>query len=48
MRKSCKKDKNHKLLGAINAASDGGPDIKERILLKQMKSRQRRILKDEW
>jgi metal-responsive CopG/Arc/MetJ family transcriptional regulator len=40
--------KNKKLLEAINAAYDGPPDRDEELHLKQMKSIQRKLVKDQW
>lgn len=41
--------KNRKLLEAINAAFDENPpDESEEQLLKRMKAKQRRLVKDQW
>ncbi|MBI2831642.1 MAG: CopG family transcriptional regulator [Chloroflexi bacterium] len=40
--------KNQKLLDAINAAYDDLPDPLEERLRAQMKSRHRRLVKDQW
>lgn len=40
--------KSQKLLLAINAAFDDLPDASEERLLAQMKSKHRRLVKDQW
>jgi metal-responsive CopG/Arc/MetJ family transcriptional regulator len=40
--------KNQELLNAINAAYNDRPDFSEERLNKQMKSKQRRLVKDTW
>jgi metal-responsive CopG/Arc/MetJ family transcriptional regulator len=47
-REFIQRHKNQKLLDAINAACKDSPDINEEKLRVQMKSKQRRLVKDQW
>jgi metal-responsive CopG/Arc/MetJ family transcriptional regulator len=47
-REFIQRHKSQKLLDAINAAYDGSPDLEEERLRADMKSKQSRIVKDQW
>ena len=47
-REFVQRHKSQKLLNAINAANSDSPDVAEEKLMAQMKSRHRRLVKDQW
>jgi metal-responsive CopG/Arc/MetJ family transcriptional regulator len=47
-REFVQRHKSKKLLDAINAAYSSTPDLSEKRLRVQMKSKQRRLMKDQW
>jgi len=47
-REFVQRHKSQKLLDAINAAHSNSPDLVEEKLIAQMKSRHRRLVKDQW